>query len=83
MTSPEITWLGTPEAARYLGISQRTLYRILDAGQLPAYRFGRVVRLKQTDVDKFIEESRIQPGTLAHLYPETKKDASATDDSET
>ena len=83
MTSPEITWLGSPEAARYLGISQRTLYRLVDDGQLTAYKFGRVMRLKQEDVDKFIEASRIQPGTLAHLYPEAKKDASVTEPSET
>jgi hypothetical protein len=28
-----------------------------------------VIRLKASDVDAFIEASRIQPGSLAHLYP--------------
>ena len=32
---------------------------------------GRVIRLKATDVDTFIEGSRIEPGTLEHLYPDT------------
>ena len=41
------------------------------------------MRLKQEDVDKFIEASRIEPGTLAHLYPDSKKDASVTEPSET
>ncbi len=69
MTSP-IRWLSTAEAAKQLGITSRTLYRFIDEGQLPAYRFGRVIRLQETDVAAFIESSRIQPGTLEHLYPE-------------
>lgn len=63
-------WLSTAEAATRLGITPRTLYRFIDEGQLPAYRFGRVIRLQQAEVDAFIDRSRIQPGTLDHLYPE-------------
>ena len=70
MGSSEIRWLSTAEAARRLGITPRTLYRFIDEGQLPAYRFGRVIRLKEQEVDSFIETCRIQPGTLEHLYPE-------------
>lgn len=83
MGSQEIQWLGTAEAARYLGLTSRTLYRLIDEGQLPAYKFGRVIRLKQADVDAFVEGSRIEPGTLEHLYPEGRKDASVTDSSAT
>ena len=70
--SDEIVWMSTQEAARRLGITTRTLYRFVDEGQLPAYKMGRVFRLKQSDVDAFIEGSRIEPGTLEHLYPERK-----------
>jgi excisionase family DNA binding protein len=63
-------WLSTGEAARRLGITSRTLYRFIDEGLVPAYRFGRVIRLTEHEVDAFIESSRIQPGTLEHLYPE-------------
>ena len=42
----------------------------MDIGQLPAYRFGRVFRFKASDVDAFIEQSRVEPGTLKHLYPD-------------
>jgi excisionase family DNA binding protein len=66
-----IRWLSTAEAAKALGITSRTLYRFIDEGQLTAYRFGRVIRLQETDVEAFIDASRIQPGTLEHLYPET------------
>jgi excisionase family DNA binding protein len=67
----EIEWLSTQDAARRLGVTPRTLYRFIDLGELPAYRLGRVIRLKADDVDTFIEGSRIQPGSLEHLYPES------------
>ena len=69
--SDDIIWLGTKEAARRLGVTPRTLYRFIDDGGLPAYRLGRVIRLKQSDVDAYIETCRIEPGTLEHLYPES------------
>ncbi len=40
-------------------------------GELPAYRFGRVIRVKRVDVEAFIERSRIEPGTLDHLSPDS------------
>ena len=66
----DIVWLSTKEAARRLGVTPRTLYRFIDEGGVPAYRLGRVIRLKQSDVDAYIEQCRIEPGTLEHLYPE-------------
>ncbi|MGY9074242.1 MAG: helix-turn-helix domain-containing protein [Acidimicrobiales bacterium] len=74
MGSDEITWLSTKEAARRLGITPRTLYRFVDMGELTAYRFGRVIRLQQTDVDAYIETCKVEPGTLEHLYPDAKVD---------
>lgn len=66
----DIRWLSTGEAARRLGVTARTLYRFIDEGQLPAYRFGRVIRLQAGEVDEFINRCKIQPGSLDHLYPE-------------
>ena len=70
MTQADGDWLSTKDAAAALGLTPRTLYRLIDEGQLPAYRFGRVIRLKQSEVDAFAASSRIEPGTLEHLYPE-------------
>jgi excisionase family DNA binding protein len=76
-----IRWLSTAEAANRLGITPRTLYRFIDEGQLPAYRFGRVIRLKAHEVDAFIEECRIEPGTLEHLYPDSGDTSTEADTS--
>ena len=71
-----IRWIITLEASERLRITLRTLYRFIDEGQLGAYKFGRVIRLKDVDVEAFIEASRIAPGTLEHLYPETRSELS-------
>lgn len=65
-------WLSTAEASDHLGVTLRTLYRLVNEGRLPAYKIGRVIRIKEDDVERFIEGARIQPGTLGHLYPEPK-----------
>lgn len=70
-TADEIEWLSTAGAADRLGITTRTLYRFIDEGQLPAFKFGRVIRLKRDDVDTYIESCRVKPGSMSHLYPET------------
>lgn len=66
-----VEWLSTADAAKALGITPRTLYRFIDQGDLAAYRFGRVIRIKQADIDAFIEGARIAPGSLEHLYPDS------------
>lgn len=79
MVEDEIRWMSTGEAAKRLGVTVRTLYRLIDESQLPAYKFGRVIRLQESQVDAFIESSRIQPGSLEHLYPEAKREISESD----
>ena len=69
----EPVWLGTQEAARQLGITPRTLYRLINEGEIPAYKLGRVLRLRLSDVEAFLESARVQPGDLEHLYPERKR----------
>jgi excisionase family DNA binding protein len=68
----QIHWMSTKEAAEHLGVTLRSLYRFIDEGMVTAYKFGRVIRLQQGDVERFIESCRIAPGSLEHLYPELK-----------
>jgi len=68
--SEAVGWVGTTEAAERLGVVPRTLYRLIDEGAIPAFKMGRVIRLKASDLDAFLERNRVQPGSLSHLYPE-------------
>ncbi len=64
-----IAWLSTAKAAEYLGVALRTLYRMIDTGEIAGHQFGRVIRIKQSDLDHFLQQARITPGSLSHLYP--------------
>jgi len=48
-------WMSTADAAHAIGVTPRALYRLIDEGRLPAYRFGRVIRLRRDDVERFGE----------------------------
>ncbi len=65
----QVRWMSTKDASERLGVTLRSLYRFIDGGELAAYKFGRVIRLKEDDVDRFIESCRIAPGALEHLLP--------------
>jgi excisionase family DNA binding protein len=74
--------MGAPEAADYLGVVLRTLYKFLDEGVIPAYKLGRVIRLKREDIDAFLESQRIVPGSLSHLYPPQEDHRGENDEDE-
>ena len=46
------------QAARMLSLSERTLYAITKAGDLPAVRCGRLVRYDPADLRAWIESSK-------------------------
>ena len=64
-SSEETVWLSSGQAAKHLGITPRTLYRLINEGQLVGFRFGRVIRLKQCDVDRFIDDDDGSAGVSA------------------
>lgn len=43
-------WLSTKEAAQLLDVRVRRLYELIDTGRIPAYKFGRVIRLQRREV---------------------------------
>jgi excisionase family DNA binding protein len=50
----EKDWCSSQQAADRFGLTPRTLYRLIDHGQLLAYRFGRVIRLRRREVEDYI-----------------------------
>jgi excisionase family DNA binding protein len=51
----EQAYIGIPDAATYLGVSEKTVRRLIRDDQLPAYRLGaRVIKLKIGDVEALL-----------------------------
>lgn len=44
------------EVARYLRVSDRTVSRLIRAGQLPVSRIGRALRIRQSDLLNLLDE---------------------------
>lgn len=51
-----------------LGVSERTVFRLIDKGELTGFKVGRAWRFEESDIDSYIERQRqkareaIQPG---------------------
>lgn len=60
-------WLSTGETADRLGVTQRTVYGLINRGELAAYRVGRVIRVDPDDLAAYLESARIRPGDLDHI----------------
>ena len=67
-------WLSTAAVARRLGVTSRTVYRLINDGELIAHRFGRVIRVRVQDLDAFVVDARIAPGGLDHLVSKVTKE---------
>jgi excisionase family DNA binding protein len=46
------------QAAEVLGVTDRTVWKLVDQGDLPAVRFGRSVRIDPADLRAFVESAK-------------------------
>jgi putative molybdopterin biosynthesis protein len=53
--------LTVPQAAKFLNISERSLYRLVSADELPAYRVGRQLRFDEQELRGYMRV----PGSAA------------------
>jgi len=60
---PDYRWISSVRAAERLGLSIRQLYRLIDRGELPAYRIASEIRLLAHEVEGF-HEKYPDPGEL-------------------
>jgi excisionase family DNA binding protein len=61
----EETYYTLREVAEKLRVSRRTVYRWVQAKELPAYRLGGEFRITERDLERFLEARRTlgpQPG---------------------
>ena len=57
---------------RPLGMTLRSLYRFIDEGELDAYRFGRVIRLKEATSTASSSPAASRPGPSSTSIPPRK-----------
>ena len=50
------------EVAAVLRVSNMTVYRLINAGQLPAVRIGRSFRVREEDLDHYLAERHTKAG---------------------
>ena len=62
-----IVLLTPKEVAHIMKINYRKVLDMIALGQLKAYRLGRVFRISQDDLNKFLESSRYNEPWSHHL----------------
>jgi excisionase family DNA binding protein len=55
MADLEDRWLSVDEMAKYLGVSNDTVYRWIDKHAMPAHRMGRLWKFKKDEVDDWVK----------------------------
>lgn len=51
-------WLKAKEVAKILGTTDRTIARLVERGEIRAYRIGGVLKFKPVDVQQYLENAR-------------------------
>ena len=76
MSSP---FLSIKEAADYLRVDYKTIYRLVRAGQLPAARIGSVYRIRRDDLEEFFERRRVRATSAGKVTRPDQPSAADTD----
>ncbi len=63
--SDQSVLMNIPSAADQLQISERTLRRLIAAGELPIVRVGRQIRIRTEDLERYIK-SNVEWGVHDH-----------------
>jgi len=61
-SEPKIRYVTVAEVARALRVSNMTVYRLIQSGELAALRVGRSYRINEADLDRFLAERYTQAG---------------------
>ena len=56
-------WHNVSQIAQYIGVSKETIYRLLDRGEIPAHRLGKLWLFDASEIDQYIKASGKQGGS--------------------
>lgn len=51
--------LTVSEVARMMRVSNMTVYRLIKSGELPALRVGKNYRIRNSDVDRYLDDQAV------------------------
>lgn len=63
--------LTVSEVSVYLNIKQKTIYAKVEAGEIPCYRIGSLIRFRLNEIDRWLETCR--NGHKPEIDPSEKK----------
>lgn len=66
---PETRFSTVPEIAAFLRVSRMTVYRMLQAGDLPSYQFGRQFRVPTQAVWDYMRGNKVDPENVEKAKP--------------
>ena len=52
--------LTVAEVAGTMRVSNMTVYRLIKAGELPAIRVGKNYRIRESDMDRYLEQRQVE-----------------------
>jgi excisionase family DNA binding protein len=53
--------LSIPQVCQYLGIGKSWVYRRIHNQELPSVRLGRIIKVKRSDLEQYLEDHRHRP----------------------
>lgn len=61
-TESDSKFVTVAEVAEMLRVSNMTVYRLIQAGQISSVRVGRSYRIREADVDRYLADQYTQAG---------------------
>lgn len=69
MTTSEVVWLSIPEVALRFGVSAGTVRAWIHSKKLPAAKVGGSYRVRESDLDRFVEWIAVPEEHVLRLGP--------------
>lgn len=66
MPSPASGILTIPEIAKYLKVTEKTIYKLAGAKKIPAFKVGGSWRFSKADIDRWITQQSLQGVVNTH-----------------
>ena len=61
MMTQDQVFLSVQDVAKRINVNPRTVNRMIERGDLPAYRVSGVLRIDERDLQAYLERNRTQP----------------------